>query len=89
LTLIVELSIFAVGLAFYMATTRPLDRTGRWGLAGLVAFLLAGYGGALFGPPPPSVRAMAWVSLGGWLLPLAGVWVDRHRALRQSSMSLR
>jgi len=88
-TLVVELSIFAVGLGFYLTTTRPLDRTGRWGLAALVALLLAGYGGALFGPPPPSVPALAWVGVAGWLLPLAGVWVDRHRALRRSTGVLR
>jgi membrane-bound metal-dependent hydrolase YbcI (DUF457 family) len=82
-TLVVELTLFAIGLGLYLATTRPLDRTGRWGLAALVALLLASYGGALFGPPPPSDRAIAWVGLGGWLLPLAGVWVDRHRALRR------
>jgi hypothetical protein len=85
-TLLVELSIFAIGLALYLMTTRPLDRSGRWGLAALVALLLALYGGALFGPPPPSERAIAWVGLAGWLLPLAGVWVDRHRAPRRSTL---
>ncbi len=84
-TLIVELAIFAFGLMLYLATTRPLDRTGRWGLAALVVVLLASYGGALFGPPPPSETAVAWLGVGGWLLPLAGVWVDRHRAMRQSA----
>jgi len=85
----VEIAIFVAGLALYLATTRPLDRTGRWGLAALVAFLLASYGGAVFGPPPPSVAAVAWVGFAGWLLPLAGVWVDRHRALRQSTLGRR
>jgi hypothetical protein len=82
-TLAVELGLFALGLVLYLTTTRPLDRAGRWGLVGLVAFLLASYGGAVFGPPPPSARAVAWVGLSGWLLPLAGVWIDRHRALRR------
>jgi len=84
-TLAVELGLFAIGVALYVATTRPLDRGGRWGLAALVAVLLAIYGGALFGPPPPSEAAVAWVGLAAWLLPLAGVWIDRHRAVRSAA----
>jgi len=82
-TIAVELAIFVTGLALYLATTRPLDRTGRWGLAALVALLLGIYGGAVFGPPPPSDLAVAWVGLAAWLLPVLGVWVDRHRAPRR------
>jgi hypothetical protein len=85
-TLAVELGLFTVGLALYLTTTRPLDRTGRWGLAGLVALLLALYGGALFGPLPPNERAVAWMGLSGWLLPLLGVWIDRHRATRHTTV---
>ena len=81
-TLAVELGVFAVGVALYLTATRPLDRTGRWGLAALLALLLAVYGAALFGPPPPSDTAVAWVGLAAWLLPLAGVGIDRHRAPR-------
>jgi len=83
-TLAVELSLFALGVALYLSATRPLDRTGRWGLAGFVALLLAIYGGAVFGPPPPGERAVALAGLALWLLPPLGVWLDRHRALRQS-----
>ncbi len=82
-TLAVELAIFVIGLALYLATTRPLDRTGRWGLAALVSLLLASYAAAMFSSPPPSVRALAMVGLVTWLFPVAGVWIDRHRALRQ------
>jgi len=81
-TLVLELGLFALGIGLYLGTTRPLDRAGRWGLVGLVAFLLASYGGAVFGPPPPSADAVGWVGLAGWLIPLAGVWIDRHRAPR-------
>jgi hypothetical protein len=83
-TLAVELGVFALGVGLYLAATRPLDRTGRWALAGLVALLLAIYGAAVFGPPPPSDRATALAGLALWLLPPLGVWIDRHRALRQS-----
>jgi hypothetical protein len=31
------------------------------------------------GPPPPDVRALAWVGQLQWLLVLWGGWIDRHR----------
>jgi hypothetical protein len=88
-TLVVELAIFAVGLGMYLAATRPLDRTGSWSLVALVALLLAAYGAAVFGPPPPSATAVAWAGLAGWLLPLVGVWIDRHRAARRPTAARR
>jgi hypothetical protein len=83
-TLAIELGLFALGVGLYLVATRPLDRTGRWALAGLVALLLAIYGAAVFGPLPPNERAVAAAGLALWLLPPLGVWIDRHRALRQS-----
>jgi len=59
--------------------TVALDGVGRWGLLGLVLFLFAVYTGNLFGPPPPSTQALAWVGQLQWLLVLWGYWVDRHR----------
>ena len=35
--------------------------------------------GAVFGPPPPSVAAVAWSAQAVWLLVALGYWVDRHR----------
>ncbi len=78
-TLIVELPLFAVGLAFYLRTTRAADVIGRWALGGLVGFLLLVYVSNLLGPPPPNVTALAWVGQAQWLLILWGYWVDRHR----------
>ena len=78
-TAIVEVGLFAACLAVYARTTRALDRTGRFALAGLVAFLLAVYAANLLGPPPPSVQAVAWSALAMWLLVAWGYWIDRHR----------
>jgi len=78
-TLIVETTIFAAGIALYVRATRPRDRTGRIALWALVAFLFAVYLAALFGPPPPSVAAVAWSDMGQWLLVAWAFWVDRHR----------
>ena len=42
------------------------------------------YLGNVFGPPPPSVAAIAWAGLPGAALILAwAVWVDRHRSPAQ------
>jgi hypothetical protein len=78
-TIIVECAMFAAGVAIYARTTRPRDRAGRYGLWGLVAFLLALYAASLVGPPPSSVTALAVGALIGWPLALFPWWVDRHR----------
>ena len=83
-TLIVEIAMFVLGLALYVSCTRPTDRIGRFGFWGLVALLAASYAGAVFGPPPPSVQAMAWVSLAGAAVTgVLGYWVDAHRAMKR------
>ena len=79
-TMIVEAVLFAVGLIVYARVTRPVDRLGRLAFLGLVALLAVLYLGNAYGPPPTSVDAVAWGALGGWLVPLFGWWVDRHRA---------
>jgi len=79
LTLGVELGLLAIGVSIYLRATRPRDRSGRFGLAGLVLFLVAIYAANLFGPPPPSVGAIAWAGQLQWLLVLWGYWIDRHR----------
>ncbi|HET7234444.1 MAG TPA: metal-dependent hydrolase [Longimicrobium sp.] len=78
-TLVVELLIFAVCLAIYLGTTRPRDGVGRWAFWSLIAFYLVVYLANVFGPPPSDVRAIAWVTLSTWLLPLWAWWADRHR----------
>jgi hypothetical protein len=81
-TLLVEGALFAAAVAFYAGRTRAVDRIGRWGLALIVALLLAAYLGAAFGPPPPSIEAIAWAGLtGGAVTALLGYWVDAHRTM--------
>jgi hypothetical protein len=79
-TLAVELLLFAAGVALYARSTVPRDGIGKYGLWALVAFLLVAYLAALFGPPPPSVTALAWGGHSVWLLVAWGYWVDRHRS---------
>jgi len=81
-TLAVELLLFAAGVAIYARSTSARDRTGRWALWTLVAFLAALYLASFFGPPPPSAAAVAWSGEGIWLIVLWAAWADRHRVPR-------
>lgn len=78
-TLAVEIPIFAAGAWLYATSTRASDKVGRYGFMGLVAFLALVHAGNLFGDPPPSVTALAWVGQAQWLLVAWGYWVDAHR----------
>jgi hypothetical protein len=78
-TLAIEVPLFAIGVWLYASCTRAVDRTGRFALIGLVAFLAVMYVGNLFGPPPSQVRDIAWFGHAQWLLVLWGYWVDAHR----------
>jgi membrane-bound metal-dependent hydrolase YbcI (DUF457 family) len=83
-TLAAELLIFAGGLALYRRATVARDKIGSIGLLAFAVFLLVVYAAAVFGPPPPSSRAVAWSAESMWLLVAWAFWVDRHRTpLRQ------
>lgn len=79
LTLAIEVPLFALGVYLYSRATSPDDAIGRWGFSVLVVFLIGIYTGNLFGAPPPSSEAIAWVGQLQWLLVLWGYWLDKHR----------
>lgn len=83
-TLGLELAMFGVGVFLYCETTKARDRIGAWGTAGFVALTMMLYGGAVFGPPPPSVDAIAWTDMGQWLFILIAAWFDAHRTPRKT-----
>ena len=78
-TLAVEGLFFAACVWIYVRATRPVDAAGRWWLVALIAFLVVVYLASIFGPPPPSVAAVAWTAQAIWLLVAWGYWIDRHR----------
>ncbi len=86
LTLLLEGAIFVSGTVIYIRRTRPRDGQGRWGLVGLIALLTLIQIGNLFGEPPPSVAAIAWLGQAQWLLVLWGYWVDQHRTVPPLSL---
>ncbi|HEX7252708.1 MAG TPA: hypothetical protein VF376_07495 [Thermoanaerobaculia bacterium] len=83
-TLLVEGGLYLWGIGLYLRATRARDRTGTISLWTLVLVVFALWLAALFGPPPPDVRALAVGGLFGWLLIAWGYWVDRHREPRNA-----
>jgi hypothetical protein len=79
LALVLELALFAWGVALYARSTRPLARGPSPAFIGLVLFLLAIQAGNVFGPAPDDVRAVAWVGQAQWLLVAWAWWIDRRR----------
>ncbi len=77
-TLLIELSMFTIGVWIYTRATAARDAAGRWGTWGLVAFLAIGF--LATGTPPPSVTAL-WMSTlaGGAIILALAWWSDRHR----------
>ncbi len=79
LTMIVELGMFAGGLALYLRSTEKKDGIGVYGLWALVLVLAGIYLANLFGPPPPNVEMIGVAANASWLFVLWAYWVDRHR----------
>jgi membrane-bound metal-dependent hydrolase YbcI (DUF457 family) len=73
-----EIVMYAAGLMVYLRATTARNRTGRWALWSLAAFLFAGYLAASV--PPPSVGALWMTALGLGGLTMVWTWMaDRHR----------
>ena len=82
MTLVIELTIFAVGIVLYCYTTKPADKTGSIGFSGMLVVLLVLYFANIFGPPPPNPEVIAWTGMASWLFIIWGYWIERHRTLR-------
>jgi len=78
-TVVVEVAIFAIGVALYLGATggRPRRPAVFWSL---IALLLILYAANLIGPPPPSPRAVASAAEAMWLLVAMAWWADRPRS---------
>ena len=81
-TLIVELLLFAAGVAVYLRTTRAKDRIGSLALWSLLVFLLLVYFASAFSAQVPTPRQLAWSGLLIWIFVPWGYWIDRHREFR-------
>jgi hypothetical protein len=84
-TLAVEGAIFAFGAKLYAGVTRPRDLMGSLAFRSFVALLVLFYLVNIFGPPPPSEKAIALGSLGLWVFVAWAYWLDRHRQVIRRS----
>lgn len=78
-TLIVEIGLFAAGIAYYMRTTKALDQVGEWALWGFVAFLLVAYVASLKSMPPSDSNKVSLMGFAQLLLVAWAFWIDDHR----------
>ena len=78
-TQLAEGILFTAGVIFYLRSTEPKNKTGIISFWSLIVFLLVIHVSNLLGPPPPSVKAIAWVGQAQWLIVLWGFWIDRNR----------
>jgi hypothetical protein len=81
-TIIVEGTMFIVGLVLYLSATKAKSKIGVFSFWGLIPVLTFSYIGNIFGPSPPDTKVMAWFSLSGYFIVFWGYWINRHRALK-------
>jgi membrane-bound metal-dependent hydrolase YbcI (DUF457 family) len=81
-TMILELSIFGIGLYFYLSITKPKNKKGIVGLWLLIVFLIVIYLSNIFGPPPPKAEPIAYLGLAQWLLIIWAYWIDKNREIK-------
>lgn len=70
----IEIGLFLIGVYFYVKTVSPKRKIAFWSL---VVFLLVVYLMNIFGPPPPSIKAVAWSANLMWLIVLWAWWIER------------
>jgi len=87
-TIAIELALLALGVFLYLRRTRAKDRIGNYVFWAFILFLLAAYAGEVFGPPPPSVKKLALVTLLTWLFIAWAWWFDRHRETRTFALEV-
>ena len=83
LTIVIEVTMFFIAIWTYQRQTRAKDKIGQYGFWAFILLLLIVYGLAAFGPPPPSVRAVAIGTLLTWLFVPWAWYFDQHREPRE------
>jgi len=79
-TIAIECTMFAAGVWVYARSAPSRDRVGSFAFWSLAGFLVIIYFANAFGPPPPSVDAIAIAGIAGAaLFTVWAWWADRHR----------
>ena len=81
-TIIVEVTLFAVGCYLYLTSTTPLNKWGNIAFWSFVVFMVLVYFMNVLGDPPPSAEVIPYVGLAQWLFILWGYWIDRNRTIK-------
>lgn len=81
-TLVVEIGIFVAGIILYVRSTTAKDRIGSIGFWSLVGVLGVIYFANTFGPPTPSLSAIAIAGNASWLFVFWAYWIDKHRSAK-------
>ena len=80
-TLVVEVGLFAIGVAIYLNSTKAKDKSGNYGFWSLIILLLLIYAGNIFNTSPPNESVLPYLGLAGWLFVPWAYWIDRHREM--------
>lgn len=83
-TIIIEFSLFFIGLAVYLRTTMSRDRIGEYGLWSLLIVLIVIGIASIFDPLPPGEQAISIAGNASWFFVLWAYWIDRHRKVCSS-----
>ncbi len=78
-TTFLEAAFLGVGVLMYLRTTYASNWKGRWGLWGLIGFLLLIWVFSMTMPPPSDPQMIALSMLSLWLFVPFAAWVDLHR----------
>jgi len=78
-TVLVELSIFLIGLIIYVRSTVGIWRLGLYGFWGMIAFLFVSWIGSISGLPPSSEKMVAIIVFSQWIIIPWAYWIDNHR----------
>jgi membrane-bound metal-dependent hydrolase YbcI (DUF457 family) len=77
--MVIESAIFIAGVYLYATSTKPLNKTGFYSLAGLIVFFVVVFFMNAKGDPPPNAEVIPYVGLAQWLFVFWGYWIDRNR----------
>lgn len=86
LSVLVESLIFFAGAFLYFRTTNARNKKGNIGFWSLLVFFVLVYIMNLIGPPPQSVKPIAFVGLAQWLFVIWAYWLDRNRQPRNTNL---
>jgi membrane-bound metal-dependent hydrolase YbcI (DUF457 family) len=86
-TVVIEGSLFVVGVAIYGRMTRAVNWRGAVAFWALVVLLPVMYAMTLIGPPPPSTDVIKYGGLTGLLFVPWAWWIDRNRERRARAQS--